>query len=192
MKKYTKNDLKSFEVVNGHLICPTGDYTEIKSFDMKCRFGEQCSFEYCCSFGEQCRFGEQCSFGQYCSFGKSCRFGESCSFEEYCSFGEMCRFGESCSFGEMCSFGEQCRFGQECIIENNVHLLKFLKFEGFGREKRCTYFFLDTDKNIFVRCGCFFGNLEKFKEEVKKTHGDKKFGVGYLKVADLAEWQLLN
>lgn len=67
-----------------------------------------------------------------------------------------------------------------------------MKFEGFGSEKRCTYFFLDINKEIFVKCGCFFGSIKEFREQVKKTHGDNKFGVGYLKVAELAEWQLLN
>lgn len=40
----------------GWLICPSGDYTQIKSF------GERCSFGECCGFGERCRFGEVCSF----------------------------------------------------------------------------------------------------------------------------------
>jgi len=60
MKKYTIEDVKSFEVVNGTRKCPTGDYTEIKNFA-----------EF-----------ESCSFDESCSFGKSCSFGESCSYEE--------------------------------------------------------------------------------------------------------------
>lgn len=36
--------------------CPTGDYTQIKSFPEYCSFGEWCSF------GERCSFGEKCSF----------------------------------------------------------------------------------------------------------------------------------
>ena len=57
MKVYTEKDLEGFERDDlGWLICPSGDYTQIKSF------GERCSFGECCGFGERCRFGEVCSF----------------------------------------------------------------------------------------------------------------------------------
>ena len=55
MKKYTQADFDNFEVDEyGRTICPTGDYTAIKSF------GERCSFGARCSFGEGCCFGEGC------------------------------------------------------------------------------------------------------------------------------------
>ena len=64
MKVYTEKDLEGFERDDlGRLICPSGDYTQIKGF------------------GEGCSFGECCSFGERCSFGEGCRFGEGCSFE---------------------------------------------------------------------------------------------------------------
>ena len=46
MKKYMQTDFDNFEVdEHGHKICPTGDYTAIKSFGEGCRFGEECSYE---------------------------------------------------------------------------------------------------------------------------------------------------
>ena len=46
MKVYTEKDLEGFERDDlGWLICPSGDYTQIKSFGERCRFGEVCSFE---------------------------------------------------------------------------------------------------------------------------------------------------
>ena len=63
MKVYTEKDLEGFERNDfGWLICPSGDYTQIKGF------GE------CCSFGEGCSFGERCSLGERCSFGEGCSF----------------------------------------------------------------------------------------------------------------------
>lgn len=57
MKKYTQADFDNFEVDEyGRKICPTGDYTAIKSFGERCRFGERCSF------GEVCHFGKRCSY----------------------------------------------------------------------------------------------------------------------------------
>ena len=70
MKKYTQADFERFEKdEDGRVICPTGDYTEIKVFGAWCRFCAGCSF------------GERCRFGAGCSFGAGCRFGERCSFE---------------------------------------------------------------------------------------------------------------
>ena len=65
MKKYSAEDLKTFEVVNGFIICPTGDYTEIEQFPRCCSFGVGCSFGKWCSFGEWCSFGDECK----CEFG---------------------------------------------------------------------------------------------------------------------------
>lgn len=63
MKVYTEKDLEGFERDDfGWLICPSGDYTQIKGFGECCRFGE------CCGFGERCSLGERCSFGEGCSF----------------------------------------------------------------------------------------------------------------------------
>ena len=61
MKVYTEKDLEGFERDDfGRLICPRGDYTQIKSFGEQCRFGEQCSF------GERCSFeGGRVSGGRY-------------------------------------------------------------------------------------------------------------------------------
>ena len=62
-----------------------------------------------------------------------------------------------------------------------------LKFEGFGREKRATYFFLLTNGKIFVRCGCFSGYLDEFRKQVRETHGTSRHAGDYLAIASLAE-----
>ena len=160
MKKYTLEDFDSFERDGVYIICPSGDYSGIMEFPSFCSFGEGCSFDEQCLFGRLCRFGEQCSFG------------------------ERCRFSEWCSFGEGCSFGKQC------TCEDGKEFCDFLKFERFGSEHRCTYFFKLTDGKIYVRCDCFAGYIDEFRAQVKEAHGNSKFAEGYLKIADLAEWQL--
>lgn len=63
MKRYTKADMEKFRHDEfGHLICPTGDYSQIHSFGTGCKFGEACRFGEDCSFGERCIFGNACSF----------------------------------------------------------------------------------------------------------------------------------
>ena len=58
---------------------------------------------------------------------------------------------------------------------------------GFGRCFRATTFFRCNDKILRVQCGCFYGDLAKFREIVKKTHGDSKYAKEYLAIADLME-----
>ena len=59
--------------------------------------------------------------------------------------------------------------------------------KGFGRKKRNTTFFRCKDEKIRVVCGCFFGDLDEFREKVKETHGDGKMAKEYLSIADLME-----
>ena len=199
---------------------PTGDYTQVKSFGERCSFGEQCSFgEWCrfgmlCSFGEQCTFGEWCSFGKLSSFGKWCSFGKCCSFGDHCSlgkccsfsersgFGKWCGFGKQCSFGELstfgewcsfgiwCSFGEQCSFDTWCSFENGrITNGRYIAIDRIGSQKRKTYFFRG-DEGLFVRAGCWFGNMEYFRERVKHVHGGTRHEREYLAACDLAEMML--
>lgn len=104
-------------------------------------------------------------------------------------FGEYCRFSERCRFDKYCRFSECCRFSERCKIEGVYTLIRLLQFGGFGSEQRTTYIYL-TDQGIMVRCGCFFGSLEQFRAKVAETHGDNHFAQVYLKLADLAEWEL--
>ena len=59
--------------------------------------------------------------------------------------------------------------------------------KGFGQFFRATTFFRCKDKILRVQCGCFYGDLEQFREIVKKTHGDSKRAKEYLAIADLME-----
>lgn len=155
IKFYNKEDLNTFKKDKyGRLICPTGDYSEIRAFNRCCVFDKNCifdkdtSFGECCSFGEYCIFSRRCSFGKNCVFEKSCSFGkhclfsadcffkEGCLFSEICSFGVHCWFEENCSFEEYCSFGDRCQFtgscsfhsscsfGERCNFNNYNHTLK--------------------------------------------------------------------
>ena len=84
------------------------------------------------------------------------------------------RFNERCSFGERCSF-ENGHKAVDCIQP-------FYKFSGFSsRQMSETYIFNSMD-GIFVRCGCFFGSVDDFKNRVIKEKGEDN---GYLKIVDL-------
>lgn len=173
-KIYISEDLASFEKDNyGRLICPSGDYTNIKSFRSQCVFGEGCSFVNCSTFGWYSSFGKHCSFGDSCSFGQYCFFGEHCTFGEDCSFSDSCLFDKCCSFGARCAFGELCNLYNNLYFENIAEKIdRVLKIDGIGDRKGCIYFF-KTVSEIYVRCEYFFGTIDEFRKQVKIIHNGK-------------------
>ena len=58
--------------------------------------------------------------------------------------------------------------------------------KGFGTEFRTTTFFRCKDKAVRVKCGCFYGDLNEFREQVKNTRSGK-IAEEYLMIADLME-----
>jgi len=44
VRKITQEEFDNFPVIDGRKQCPSGDYSEIKVFGGRCRFGEGCSF----------------------------------------------------------------------------------------------------------------------------------------------------
>lgn len=63
LKMYTEQDFKGFERDGeGHIICPTGDYSAIDKFPDHCRFGNNCIFFDGKGFGKDCDIGKRCKF----------------------------------------------------------------------------------------------------------------------------------
>lgn len=198
MKTYTQADFDTFEVDKfGRKICPTGDYTAIKDFVEYCVFGTYCLFgehsrfiEHC-RFGDGCYFGDGCSFGAYCYFGSGCDFGKECHFGELCGFGDGDTFGVGCSFGEWCTFGEWCNFGEYCNYENDkVKNGHYVAVDRIGNTNQKAYFYIDENGNMFARVGCWFLDMDAFKEWVKKAYTGTIHEKTYLAACDLAELML--
>ena len=62
----------------------------------------------------------------------------------------------------------------------------YATIKGFGTEFRTTTFFKCKDGVTRVRCGCFYGDLNEFREQVKNTRSGKT-AEEYLMIADLME-----
>lgn len=58
---------------------------------------------------------------------------------------------------------------------------------GFGSEYRTTTFFWLKDGSVGVRCGCFYGTLQEFRNKIRETHGDSAIAEEYLDLAALME-----
>ena len=63
--------------------------------------------------------------------------------------------------------------------------------QGFGIKFRCTTFYRGKNKKIMVNCGCFHGDLEEFREQVKETRSGK-IEKEYLMIADLMEYHFAS
>lgn len=61
--------------------------------------------------------------------------------------------------------------------------------QGFGRHHRVTTFYRNKYGGVSVKCGCFYGSLDSFRERVKQTHGNSKLAKEYLMIADLMEYK---
>ena len=44
-----------------------------------------------------------------------------------------------------------------------------------------------TDKGVFLKTGCFFGKIDKFRESRQKTHGDNAHAKEYIAALSLIE-----
>ena len=59
-------------------------------------------------------------------------------------------------------------------------------FGPIGRDRRTVYAF-QTDAGAYVRAGCFWDTMERFKEQVAETHGANEHGREYAAFVTLAE-----
>lgn len=72
-------------------------------------------------------------------------------------------------------------------IKKKTHLLEI----GFiGSRDDVTTFFRTKDEEIFVKCGCFKGNIDEFEKQVQKVHGDDKHGRVYALAIAMAREQI--
>ena len=55
----------------------------------------------------------------------------------------------------------------------------------FGSSNRTTTAFMCADKIVRVKCGCFYGDLKEFEQQIKSTHGDNKYAKQYLAMIEL-------
>lgn len=62
----------------------------------------------------------------------------------------------------------------------------YTTIHGFGTQFRTTTLFRCKDKQVKVSCGCFYGTIPEFREQVKNTR-DGKIAEEYLMIADLME-----
>lgn len=69
----------------------------------------------------------------------------------------------------------------------------YMLIGSIGSRNDFTTFYKDIDGGISVKCGCFSGTIEEFREKVEETHGtNTKHAKVYQAAANLAEVQILD
>jgi len=166
LKVFKLTDLDNFERVNGRLMCPIGDYSEIKAFPMNCMFGagskfgvntvfdRNCSFMGGCIIGDHSVIGSESYIGKGCFIGDHCNIGSGCKIDDFCFIGSFCIFQYGCRFGKdlskigtFCHFSELCEFYKGTEFPDNTSFGAMCTFgEGcsFGKDCQC------EDGHVFV------------------------------------------
>ena len=90
--------------------------------------------------------------------------------------------GDAWVFGNAEVFGNARVSGNAEVFGN----ADYTTIHGFGTQFRTTTFFRCKDKQVKVSCGCFYGTIPEFREQVKNTR-DGKIAEEYLMIADLME-----
>ena len=98
-------------------------------------------------------------------------------------YGEAMVYGEARVCGEAMVYGKAMVCGKARICESN----DYATVTGFGSQLRTTTFFRQKDNSLGVKCGCFSGTMEEFKDKVTEIHGDNKYAKEYLMIAALME-----
>ena len=63
----------------------------------------------------------------------------------------------------------------------------FFMISAIGSRNDTTTFFTGADNKIYVSCGCFKGDIDKFAEAVQNTHGDNIHGEMYRMAIQMAK-----
>jgi len=84
------------------------------------------------------------------------------------------------------------RVCSDTLISSNAYIsssFDYFYINGICREGKGATFYKCKDNIVYVICGYFYGTLEEFEKWTKETHGDNKYGKGYLKLIELAKLQ---
>ena len=94
--------------------------------------------------------------------------------------------GNAWVYGDAMVYGDARVYGNAEIFKSTHYLV----IGAIGSRNDFTTFFRTKTKEIFVKCGCFKGNIDEFKEAVTKTHGENKHAKMYLLAIELAKAQI--
>ncbi|WP_331611478.1 hypothetical protein [[Ruminococcus] torques] len=121
-------------------------------------------------------------------FGDAQVFGNAWVSGNAQVFGNARVFGNAWVSGDAQVFGNAWVSGDARVSGDKDYAYA----HGFGFCNRTTTFFRLKDGDVGVRCGCFYGTLAQFRDNVCETHGETKKAQEYLMLADLMDFRFKN
>nr|DAL89482.1 MAG TPA: Putative transferase, nesg, ydcK, Structural Genomics.38A [Caudoviricetes sp.] len=120
-------------------------------------------------------------------YGDARVYGDACVSGNARVSGNAWVSGNARVYGDARVYGNAEVYGDARVSGNADYAL----VQGFGTEFRCTTFYRGKNKKIMVNCGCFHGDLEGFRKQVKETRNGK-IAKEYLMIADLMEYHFTS
>lgn len=144
-------------------------YSESLSNCVNCRDCKYCLNCIDCTNCVHCLYCVNC---KDCTYSNDCTSCFGCLNCGYCTYCLNCVYCGRCVCCESCTDCVGCtyfKFNPEC-----------LKSKPMGSRNDITRYYL-YDDTIYVSCGCFWGNIDKFILTIKDKHGDNKYAQDYKK-----------
>ena len=104
-----------------------------------------------------------------------------------CGDAELCGNAKVCGNARVCGNAEVCGNAKVCGNARVCGNADYITIKGLGSRYRDTTIFKTRNEDVVVRCGCFYGTLTEFVNEVGITHGDSKYAKEYLALVELAK-----
>ena len=132
-------------------------------------------------------YGDACVYGDARVCGNARVSGNARVYGDAWVCGNARVYDDAWVSGNAKVYGDAWVSGNAMVSGNTDYAL----VQGFGTEFRCTTFYRDKNKKIMVNCGCFHGDLEEFRKQVKETRSGK-IAKEYLMIADLMEYHFAS
>ena len=126
--------------------------------------------------------GDAWVYGDAMVYGNAMVSGDAMVYGNAMVSGDARVYGDAMVSGDARVYGDAMVSGDARVYGD----ADYTTIHGFGTQFRTTTFFRCKDKKVRVACGCFFGTIPEFREQVKNTRKGK-IAEEYLMIADLME-----
>ena len=144
-------------------------------------------------FGNAKVYGDARVYDNAKVYGDARVFGNVWVADNAWVFGDAKVSGRAWVFGNARASGDALISGNAKVSDNACVFgdADYALVQGFGIKFRCTTFYMGKNEKIMVNCGCFHGDLEEFRKQVKETRSGK-IAKEYLMIADLMEYHFVS
>ena len=142
---------------------------------------------------DACVYGDAKVFGNAWVYGDACVYGDA-KVSDNAEVSDNAKVFGDAKVSDNAEVSGDAWVSDDAKVSDNAEVsgdADYALVKGFGTEFRCTTFYRDKNKKIMVNCGCFHGDLEAFRKQVKETRSGK-IAKEYLMIADLMEYHFAS